>query len=153
VKMKQKLPKASPALAKCVWERQKRPSSRNVARAMTAAGYPIDFTTIARWKRQGWRVNNNEDHPLDVARAKLEAIAPLASGNPAAAAEESDEQLSGAALLRQESGKLSALSIQVWNAAEPQLKKLVRRTGELPLLVIAVSGMRGGGHQCALASR
>jgi hypothetical protein len=50
---------------------------------MTAAGYPVDFTTIARWKRQDWQSNSNEDHPLDAARAKLEAIAPLATGDPA----------------------------------------------------------------------
>jgi hypothetical protein len=111
-----------------------------VARAMTLAGYGVHFVTVARWKRQNWRTNSNEDHPLDVARSKLEAIAPLATGNPIpAAAEESDERLSDAALLRQESRKLSALSLQVWNAAEPQLKKLVRRrTGELALLITAL---------------
>jgi hypothetical protein len=132
--MKRKLPKATPALAKSVWQSQKRPSSRNVARAMTTAGYPVDFTTVARWKRHGWRANSNDDHPLDVARAKLEAIAPLATGDPApqdeASAENEAEQMSDAALLRRESQKLAALSAQVWNAAEPHLKKLVRsRTG------------------------
>jgi hypothetical protein len=108
---------------------------------MTAAGYRVDFTTIARWKRDGWRANSNDDHPLDVARAKLEAIAPLATGNPIpAAAEERKEQPSDAALLHEESRKLSALSLQVWNAAEPQLKKLVRRrTGELALLIQALA--------------
>ena len=135
--MRRAIPKATASLAKTVWERQKRPSSRNVARAMTAAGYPVDFTTIARWKRQGWRANSNADHPLDVARARIEAIAPLATGNPIpAAAGESDEQLFGAALLREESRKLSTLSLQVWDTAEPQLNKLVRRrTGELALLI------------------
>ena len=139
--MKQKLPKATPSLAKSVWASQKRPSSRNVARAMSAAGYPVDFTTVARWKRQGWRANTNDDHPLDVARAKLDAITPLVTGTPIpAAAEERDEQISGAALLREESRKLSALSIRVWEAAEPALKKLVRRrTGELALLIQALA--------------
>ena len=139
--MKRTLPKATPSLAKSVWQSQKRPSARNVARAMTAAGYPVDFTTIARWKRQRWRSNTNDEHLLDVARAKLESIAPLATGNPIpAAAEEREEQLSDSALLRQQSRKLSALSIQVWDAAEPQLKKLVRRrTGELALLIQALA--------------
>jgi hypothetical protein len=138
--MKRKLPKASPALAKSVWQSQKRPSARNVARALTASGLPIHFTTISRWRAAGWESNSNNDHPLDVARAKLEAIAPLAIGNPIpAAAEESDEEISGAALLREESRKLSTLSLQVWNAAEPQLTKLMRRrTGELALLVQAL---------------
>jgi hypothetical protein len=139
--MQRKLPKATPGLAKSVWQSQKRPSSRSVARALTAAGYRVDFTTIARWKRDGWRANNNDDHPLDVARAKLDSIAPLVTGNPLpAAAEEMEEQLSDAALLREESRKLSMLSLQVWNAAEPQLKKLVRRrTGELALLIQALA--------------
>src|SRR5262249_14597023 len=50
-----------------------------------------------------------------------------------------DEQLSDPALLRQEVRKLSALSIRVWDAAQPQLEKLVRRrTGELALLIQAL---------------
>jgi len=48
--------------------------------------------------------------------------------------------MSDAALLRQDSQKLSALSLQVWDTAEPHLKKLVRsRTGELALLVQALA--------------
>src|SRR5436305_11686933 len=50
------------------------------------------------------------------------------------------EDCSGAALLRRESRKLSALSIGVWNAAEPKLGKLVKsRTAELALLVHALT--------------
>ena len=79
--MKQQLPKATPGLAKTVWQSQKRPSTRSVALAMTVAGYPVNFTTVARWKRQGWRANSKDGHPLDVARAKREAIAPLATRN------------------------------------------------------------------------
>jgi hypothetical protein len=141
--MKRKLPKASPALAKSVWQSQKRPSTRSVATALTAAGYPIDFTTVARWKRQDWQSNSNEDHPLDMARAKLEGIAPLATGEPTlaeASNENRAEQVSDATLLRQEAARLSAVSVQVWSAAEPKLEKLVRRrTGELALLVQALA--------------
>ena len=141
MKKKRKLPKATPALAKSVWENQKRPSARSVARVMTAAGYNVHWVTVARWKRNGWKSNGNDDHPLDVARAKLEAIAALATGDPIpAAAKERDEQPSDPALLRQEARHLSALSLQVWNAAEPQLAKLVRRrTGELALLIEALA--------------
>jgi hypothetical protein len=106
---------------------------------MTAAGHPVDFTTVARWKRNGWQSNSNDDHALDLARAKLEAIAPLATRNPISAAAE-EEQLSDAALLREESRKLSTLSLQVWNAAEMELNRLVRgRTGELAVLVEALA--------------
>src|SRR5262249_49444605 len=69
---------------------------------MTASGYAVHWVTVARWKRQGWRANSNDDHPLDVARAKLEDIAPLATDNHPTAAQESAEQLSDPALLRQE---------------------------------------------------
>jgi hypothetical protein len=109
---------------------------------MTSAGYDVHFVTVARWKRQGWRANSNDDHPLDVARGRLESLLPLATGNPVPAEEKmgADEELSDAALLRQESRKLSALSIQVWDAAEPQLKKLIRsRTGELAILIQALA--------------
>jgi hypothetical protein len=75
------LPKATPALAQRVWERQQRPSARTVARALTLAGRPVHYVTIARWKARGWRPVTC-DHPLEVARRQLEAVAPLVSGNP-----------------------------------------------------------------------
>jgi hypothetical protein len=50
------------------------------------------------------------------------------------------ERVTDVVLLRRESRKLSTLSTQVWNAAEPHLKKLVRsRTGELALLIQALA--------------
>ena len=36
-----------------VWNSQVRPSARSVATALTHAGRPVHFTTVARWKRQG----------------------------------------------------------------------------------------------------
>jgi hypothetical protein len=113
-----------------------------VATAMTAAGYDVHFVSVARWKRHGWRSNINDDHLLDVARSKLQVNLPVVTGNPVTAEEtvDGEEGLSDAAPLRQEVRKLSALSLQVWNAAEPQLKKLVRRrTGELALLIQALA--------------
>ena len=104
----------------------------------------MHWVTIGRWRRNGWRANSGAEHPLDIARAKLEAIAPLATGDPALAAEANDltaaKQVSDATLLRQEAARLSAVSVQVWNAAEPKLEKLVRRrTGELALLIQALT--------------
>src|SRR5262249_21995700 len=127
--MKRKLPKASPELAKSVWQAQSRPSTRSVARALTASGHRAHWATVARWRRNGWRINTNEDHPLDIARSKLESILPLVTGNPVPAEEKvegSTEELSDAALLRRESKRLADLSAQVWNVAERQLKRLVR---------------------------
>src|SRR2546430_9773490 len=39
--------------AERVRKSQARPSARSVARALTQAGRPVHFTTVARWKRQG----------------------------------------------------------------------------------------------------
>src|ERR1700730_5904195 len=75
------LPRATTALAKTVWERQRQPSARTVARALAAAGYPVHFTTVALWKRTGWRAPESR-HPLDAARAGLDSIAPVVTGNP-----------------------------------------------------------------------
>jgi hypothetical protein len=75
------LPRATTALAKTVWERQREPSARKVARALAAAGYPVHFTTVALWKRTGWRAPESH-HPLDAARAGLDSIAPVVTGDP-----------------------------------------------------------------------
>ena len=49
---------------------------------MTAAGYPVHFTTVARWRAQGWPTQTDDVHPLDQARAALDSIAPLLTGDP-----------------------------------------------------------------------
>ena len=75
------LPKATPALAQRVWARQRRPSARNVARALKQAGYPVHFVTVARWRAQNWSAKASE-HPLEIVRGRLEAVAPLVTGDP-----------------------------------------------------------------------
>jgi hypothetical protein len=74
------LPKATPAMAQRVWAGQQRPSARNVARALALGGRPAHYTTVARWKAQGWKPVKS-DHPLAVVRSQLEAVAPLVSGD------------------------------------------------------------------------
>jgi hypothetical protein len=68
-------------MAQRVWARHQRPSARNVARALQQAGYPVHFVTVARWRAQNWRAKAS-DHPLEVARSQLEAVAPLVTGDP-----------------------------------------------------------------------
>ena len=79
--MERSLPQATPELAHAIWARQRRPSARSVARALSAAGYVAHFTTIARWRAGGWRPVATV-HPVERARAALDAIAPLVTGNP-----------------------------------------------------------------------
>jgi hypothetical protein len=86
---------------------------------MTLSGFAVHFTTIARWKRGGWKTDTNDDHPLDVARTTIESFAPLLSGDPmatiqdikdAGASKSEMEQLSDAELLRKTSKELCILS-------------------------------------------
>ena len=59
----------TPEEAERVWKSQARPSTRTVATAMTRAGRPVHFTTVARWRRKGL---------LTAARAReLRALAKL----------------------------------------------------------------------------
>jgi hypothetical protein len=44
-------------------------------------GRTVHYTTVARWKSQGWRTVKS-DHPLEIARRRIEAVAPLVSGDP-----------------------------------------------------------------------
>jgi hypothetical protein len=151
--MDQSLPKATPALAKSVWQNQKRPSARNVARAMTAAGYPVHFTTVARWKAQGWPTHINDVHPLDQARAALDSIAPLLTGDPMTKAEdlireakdnisEAKDNLDGLSdseRLRRAARELSITFILVATAIELSVPSLVAsRPSELAALIDAL---------------
>jgi hypothetical protein len=68
-------------MAQRVWARHQRPSARNVAQALQQAGYPVHFVTVARWRAQNWRAKAS-DHPLEIARSQLEAVAPFVTGDP-----------------------------------------------------------------------
>ena len=143
--MDQSFPKATPALAKSVWQNQKRPSARSVARAMTAAGYPVHFTTVARWKRHGW-ADTDGVHPLDQARAALDSIAPLLTGDPMTKAEdlisEAKDNLDGLSdtdRLRRAARELSVTFIRVANAIERSVASLVAsRPSEVAALIDAL---------------
>ena len=150
--MDQSFPKATPALAKSVWQNQKRPSARRVARAITAAGYPVHFTTVARWKRYGWS-DIDGVHPLDQARAALDSIAPLLTGDPMTKAEDlireakdniseakdNLDALSDTERLRRAARELSITFILVATAIEQSVPLLVAsRPSELAALIDAL---------------
>src|SRR5262249_36612315 len=50
--------------AERVWKSQVRPSARSVARALTHAGRPVHFTTVARWQRHGLLTTARSSDPL-----------------------------------------------------------------------------------------
>src|SRR5262245_61845230 len=70
----------TPLEAKRVWEEQRLPSSRSVAKALTRAGRPVHFTTVARWKKREWQVEANLERPLAAAMRKIDLFAPLLTG-------------------------------------------------------------------------
>jgi hypothetical protein len=114
---------------------------------MTAAGYPIHYTTVARWKRQGWPTQTDDVHPLDKARAALDSVAPLLTGDPTSKAEdlicdgsakENLERLSDAEHLRRSARELSILLIRMHELLVPRLGPLMsERLGELALFIRA----------------
>jgi hypothetical protein len=79
--MHHSLPRATPDLAKAVWARQRSPSARSVARALTQSGLPVHYTTVNRWRGEEWRDAKGR-HPLDQARAALESALPLMTRDP-----------------------------------------------------------------------
>src|ERR1700730_12657670 len=76
--MEPPLPYATPALAKAVWEHQSSASARSVARALGAAGYPVHWVTVARWRRTGWLpIGPARRQPLaDAPRGVISTIVP-----------------------------------------------------------------------------
>ena len=41
----------------------------------------MHFVTVARWRAQHWKARPSQ-HPLEIARSQLEAVAPFVSGDP-----------------------------------------------------------------------
>ena len=76
----------TPLEARRVWDEQRRPSSRSVAKALTQAGRPVHFTTVARWKKREWQVEARLEHPFAAAMRKIDLFAPLLTGDPTAKA-------------------------------------------------------------------
>jgi hypothetical protein len=124
------LTQATPAMARRVWEAQRRPSARTVARALTLAGRPVHYVTIARWKARGWRPVRS-DHPLEVARRQLEAVAPLVSGAPETTiqdlidepAHKHFDELTDAEVLRRAAREAAIATALVWKAIKDRLTK------------------------------
>src|SRR5262245_6048829 len=73
-------PPATSQEAERVWKSQARPSARSVARALTHAGRPVHFTTVARWKRQGLLTIATSSDPI----AGMQSVQTTGSAEPEA---------------------------------------------------------------------
>jgi hypothetical protein len=147
--MDQALPKATPALAKAVWECHRSPSARSVARALSQSGRPVHFVTVNRWRKRQWRDVEGE-HPLDQARADLESALPLMTGDATSTIEDlvrghpERKQLDGLSdgeLLRKAARELA---VAVYVVARMTLRQeaealVITRTGAVAVLVRALA--------------
>src|SRR6266550_1089731 len=75
-------PPVTPLEAKHIWDKQRRPSSRSVAKALTQAGRPVHFTTVARWKKREWQAEPRLEHPLAAVMRKVDLFVPILTGDP-----------------------------------------------------------------------
>src|SRR6059058_5695505 len=82
------MPDLSPPItaqeAERVWKSQARPSARSVARALTYAGRPVHFTTVARWERQGLLTIARSSDPI----AGTQGVRTTESAEPEASSED-----------------------------------------------------------------
>jgi hypothetical protein len=138
------LPFATPSEARKVWEGMDRPSSRRVARKVSQSGRPVSHETVNRWRRQGWRsVEDEPQHPLEIARDHLDDAVPLLTGDPMTTArvvvEQSTERdkldkLTDGELLREAARSLAIAVIVVARAFLRQPEAVVNKPGELAML-------------------
>jgi hypothetical protein len=91
----------TPDEAARVWRSIPNPSARRVAKVLTQAGRRVHFSTIARWRAEGWRPVSSGFHPIEAARQSLQVAARLLTGDPATGADgfvrqaNADEPLGG----------------------------------------------------------
>src|SRR5208282_1644978 len=81
-KIMRSLKPVTPAEAEAVWSTIRNPSARGVANALSQAGRPVHFSTIARWRAQGWRHVQHGPHPVEAAREALDITARVLTGDP-----------------------------------------------------------------------
>jgi hypothetical protein len=142
------LPRVSSEEARIVWESQRRPSARNVAKALSQAGRHVHFATINRWRKRGWRTGPAE-HPLDTARAALDSAIPILTGNPTSSVvdfveKDSDadqlRQLSDQELIRTASREIAIALIMCSRVLRERISELVsRKPKEVSILILAMS--------------
>jgi hypothetical protein len=148
-------PPVTPREAKLVWDRMPNPSARRVATALTQSGRRVHFSTIARWRLEGWRAVAPGIHPLQAAGADLNAAAPVLTGKADVATgifEQNDlrtelEGLTDTQLLTRAARKLCITAILLTGELERQAQTLAgtkpKETGVLLLALTKCSQASG----------
>jgi len=143
----------TPAEARAVWTTLPNPSARNVANALSQAGRPVHFATIARWRAQGWRHVQHGPHPVEAAREALDIAARVLTGDPRHGAEflerqgKAREELDGLTdreLLRRATRELLVIQIIVAEEVSRRSTFLIgEKIAETALLLRALSSAIG----------
>ena len=96
---------------------------------MQQAGYRVHFVTVNRWRAQGWRTTA-ADHPLEIARGRLEAIAPLVTGDPETIVEDLIDdprndfgELTDGEVLRRAAREAAIATALIWKAIKDRITK------------------------------
>ena len=90
----------------------------------------MHFVTVARWRAQNWRAKVS-DHPLEIARGRLDAAVPLVSGNPETTiddliddpAHNNFDELTDAEVLRRTARETAIATAIVWKAIKDRITK------------------------------
>src|SRR5882757_2252817 len=142
------LPLIDPTLAKQVWEGMSNPSTRRVAQKIRQAGRAVSHETIRRWRTNGWRPLDREQHPIDAARAALDDAIPVLTSDPLTTAEsfcaanKDDapiDELSDAELIRRASRELASATIVVAQGLMLQPDIAVSRPVEVGILLSSLA--------------
>src|SRR5882724_2265061 len=142
------LPAVSPTLAPQVWESMSNPSTRRVAQKIRQAGRAVSHETIRRWRANGWRPLDREQHPLDAARAALDDAIPVLTSDPLTTAEsfcaanKDDapiDELSDAELIRRASRELASATVVVAQGLMLQPDIAVTRPIEVGIMLSSVA--------------
>jgi hypothetical protein len=124
------------------------PSTRRVAQKFRQAGRPLSHETVRRWRANGWRPLDREQHPLDVARAALDDSIPVLTRDPLTTAEsfvgasnwaEALDHLSDAELVRKASRELASATIVVAQGLMLQPDIAVTRPVEVGILLSSLA--------------
>jgi hypothetical protein len=74
--------RVTPEEAKRVWDSQRHPTPRSVARALSQTGRKVDSKTIARWEAQNWKSGPEQRRLLEAAEDGLDTALPLLTWDP-----------------------------------------------------------------------
>jgi len=124
------------------------PSTRRVAQKFRQAGRPLSHETVRRWRANGWRPLDREQHPLDAARAALDDAIPVLTSDPLTTAEsfcasnKDDapiDELSDAELIRRASRELASATVVVAQGLMLQPDIAVTRPVEVGILLSSLA--------------